>query len=116
MKMEYLTINVYSYINPQRLLPVNVNTAWYREGKVLQSDYHEVIALVDGYKVKYQVLVYKFRKIPDRPGDIDKLISYIKANTKKQYRGWVHHAQVYRKIPGEKTGQHKQYLPLNFTL
>jgi hypothetical protein len=114
--MEYLTINVYSYVNPQRLLPVNVNTAWYREGKILQSGYSEVVALVDGYKVKYQVKLYKFRKITDRPGSIDKLISYIKTNPKKQYTGWIHHAQVYRKIPGEKTGQHKQYLTLNFTL
>lgn len=114
--MEYLTINVYSYVNPQRLLPVNVNTAWYREGKVLQSDYHEVVALVDGYKVKYQVQVYKFRKVTDSQGSIEKLVDYIKRNPDKKYRGWIHHAQVYRKIPGVKTGQHKQYLSLNFTL
>ena len=114
--MAYLTINVYSYVNPQRIMPVNVNTTWYKEGKILESGYSEVIALVDGYKVKYQVMVYKFRKVPDYPGAIDKLITYIRANPKTQYAGWFHHAQVYRKVPGATTGQHRQYIPLNFTL
>lgn len=114
--MAYLTINVYSYVNPQRIIPVNVNTSWYKEGKVLESGYSEITALVDGYKVKYQVMVYKFRKVADQPAAINKLISYIKANSEKKYTGWIHHAQVYRKVPGAKTGQHKQYLPLNFML
>lgn len=97
-------------------MPVNVKTAWYKEGKILESGYTEVTALVDGYKVKYQVMVYKFRKVADNPGSVDKLINYIKTNSQKQYIGWVHHAQIYRKVPGAKTGQHKQYLPLNFFL
>lgn len=109
--MEYLTVNVYSYVNPQRIIPVNVTTAWYREGKVLQSNYDHVIALLDGYKVRLEVKVYKFRKVADRPLSKDKLIDYIKANRQK-YPGWIHHAQVYDK----RTKQHKQYLPINFNL
>lgn len=111
--MDYLTINVYAYVNPERIHAVNVTTAWYREGKVLESNYDHVIALLDGYKVRLQVVVYKFRKIADRPAEIDKLISYIKQNPKRQYRGWIHHGQVYRKRNG-KLGTHKQYLTLNF--
>lgn len=114
--MNYLTVSVYTYVRPQRLTPVNVNAPWYQEGKILQSDYDRVIALKDGYRVQYQVMVYKFRKIPDHPGQIEKLIAMIRANAKKTYQGWVHHAQVYEKKSGEKTGRHRQYLSLNINL
>lgn len=114
--MNYLTVNVYAYVRPERLTAVNFKAAWYREGKVLQSNYDHVIALKDGYRVKFLIMVYKFRKVPDHPGQVEKLIDMIKRNDKKTYQGWIHHAQVYQKKPGEKIGNHKQYVSIDINL
>lgn len=114
--IKYTTINVFAYVDPQPIHRVNIMAKWYQEDKILESNYDNVVALRDGWKVMYKIRVYKFRRVKQGPIPKDKLIAYIKANPKRKYQGWIHHAQVYGKIKGQPYGPHQEYIPINIHL
>jgi hypothetical protein len=118
MSIKLVTVNVYAYINPVNVHPVNVTATWYKEGKILptESDYRTVTALKGGYKVRYSVQVYKFRKVPDTQKELNKLFDMIRQNEKKTYSGWLHHANIYEKTPNQKQGRYLHQIILNYEL
>lgn len=105
MTQQLCNVLVFSYINPVRLQPVNSSAPWYSEGKIVDSGYNSVIALNDGYRVQYSVMVYTFRKVAYQADKLTKLIEVVKDNDKKRYIGWLHHANVYERKPDCKKGR-----------
>jgi hypothetical protein len=95
-KREYLcTAVVFSYIDPIHLDPVDPAAPWYKEKKQVYSDNYKAIVLQDGYRVQYAYEVYKFHKVKLSDEKIKSMIAYLKANPKRSYRGWLHHANFY---------------------
>ena len=113
---DLYTVIVFAYVNPVRLDAVSENTSWYAEGKILFSDKFNVVALVDGWRTRYDVVVYSFKKVKNTPDKLERLISFIRHNYRrsngKKYQGWIHHANLYGGISRSYKGQ----LKLNFRL
>lgn len=92
---DLCTAVVFSYINPVRLDPVNTNAPYYQEKKQVYSDKYKAIVFRDGYRVQYSYEVYKFHKVKLSREKIKAMVDYLKANPKRSYRGWLHHANFY---------------------
>ena len=71
--------------------------SWYKEGKIVRSDYGQVIAYKDGYKQRFKIQVYQFHNVPHREAAMQKLVQYVKDRPHK-YRGWLHHMNLYSQM------------------
>lgn len=101
---KYLKALVYAYQDPTVLVNFDYRVCpWYREGKIVQSNYDHVIAYKDGYKCRFKVFVYKFRNVGNREQDINKLKYRLQARPEK-YRGWLHHMNLYHQKSGTSGG------------
>jgi len=90
-----LKARIFSYVNPYRLETVNKHASWYEEYKIVETKRFSIIALVDGWKVEYQVQVYDFHKVLDTAHKKARLINHIRNNPKGTYKGWIHHVNYY---------------------
>lgn len=90
--MKYYKVKVFAYIEPERLNVVSLTAPWYKEGKIFPTENYKVVALVAGWRVRYSVKVYWFRKI--KPANLLRLFRYLQTH-KHKYPGWLHHANVY---------------------
>lgn len=113
---DYTTILVFSYVDPQPIQRVNINATWYKEKRILESHYDYVIALRDGWKIRYSIVVYKFKRVKDNPVPVERLKTYLQANEQKKYRGWMHHMNVYEKVKGQRKGAFKNRIHLDIDL
>jgi hypothetical protein len=101
---KYVKALVYAYQDPVPLVNFDYRVcSWYREGKVVESNYDHVIAYKDGYKCRFKIQVYKFRNVAYRETDINKLKYRLQSRPDK-YRGWLHHMNLYAMNSGNKGG------------
>lgn len=105
--MSYWKIVVYCYVEPQRIDQVDTNAVWYREDKLFfEPTPFYVVALQNGYRVRYRLNVLWFRKVKKDESRVYKLIDYIRTH-KSKYPGWVHHLNVFDKDTKQFVKQYK---------
>lgn len=112
IRHDTLKVKVYAYQNPEPLQRVDQSATWYKEHKIVETGQHWVIVLTNGYRVKYGVQVYTFHGIPNNEKKLQALFDYIRRNPKRDYTGWLHHANVYWQV----TKLFRNQVPLNYFL
>jgi hypothetical protein len=92
---------IFSYVNPVQLETTNMSAKWYEEYKIVETKKFSIIALVNGWKVEFQIQKYEFHKVLDTTHKKARLISHVRQNPKGTYKGWIHHVNYYGGISGK---------------
>ena len=71
--IPYFDVDIVLWLNSSPIKQVDTSTWWYNEGKVLQSERHFVIAVEQGWEVRYDVQLRPRHNIPNTPNGLRKI-------------------------------------------